>query len=205
MSPASANTVYTIGHSNQTFEEFAALLRAHEIQAIADVRSAPYSRYNPQFDREALRTSLREAGLTYVFLGKELGARTDDYTCYIKGKVQYDLLARTANFQAGLARVREGSQKFRLALMCAEKEPLDCHRSVLVSRHLVAAGLEVCHVLADGTAEAHAATMTRMMAQLRLGAEAHLFRSEQDLLDDAYRLQEGRIAFEWNTAAGSAA
>ena len=205
MSAASANPVYTIGHSNQTIEAFIALLREQGIEAVGDVRSAPYSRYNPQFDREALAASLRGAKIAYVFLGKELGARTDDHTCYLRGKVQYDLLARTAEFQAGLARVREGSQRFRLALMCAEKEPLDCHRSVLVSRHLVAAGMEVVHVLADGTVEPHGATMRRLMAQLRMSSVGDLFRSEQELLDDVYRMQEQRIAFDWNTAAGSAA
>ena len=104
--------VFTIGHSTQTAEHFIELLQAHGISAIADVRSSPYSRTNPQFNRETLRETLRQCGIPYVFLGSELGARSKDPRCYRAGKVQYDLLARTTSFQEGIARVIEGSQKY---------------------------------------------------------------------------------------------
>src|SRR5690242_12243720 len=107
-----ADIVYTIGHSTHPLDRFIALLKRHEITAIADIRSKPYSRMNPQFNREELRVALRTEGITYVFLGKELGARTDDPSCYHEGKVQYDRLARTDLFQQGLERVREGAQKY---------------------------------------------------------------------------------------------
>ena len=130
------HTVFTVGHSTHALDDFLALLLRHGITAIADVRSSPYSRMNPQFNRETLHAALKGAGIAYVFLGAELGARSRDPDCYEDGKVQYDRLARTAAFQRGLARVQQGAAQYRLALMCAEKEPLDCHRTILVARHL---------------------------------------------------------------------
>jgi len=197
-------TIWTIGHSNHAVEAFVALLQTHGIGAVADVRSAPYSRYNPQFDRETLKESLRLAGMEYVFLGKELGARSDDAACYLHGKVQYGALAATELFQEGLQRVRQGAERFRVALMCAEKEPFECHRSILVGRHLVKAGCEVRHILADGGTESQAEMMERLMAEMRMDA-ANLFLTAEDLMEDAYARQEARIAFDGSAAATSAA
>lgn len=187
--------VYTLGHSNHPIERFLELLRQHGITAVGDVRSAPYSAWNPQFDREALKASLKARGIEYVFLGKELGARSDDPTCYLYGKVQYDRLARTALFQEGLKRVQQGSTSFRLALMCAEKEPLECHRTILVSRQLVALGMEVIHIHADGHLEPHAEAISRLARTLHL-REQDMFRSAEALLDDIYRAQQERIAYD---------
>jgi uncharacterized protein (DUF488 family) len=198
--------IYTIGHSNHAAEDFLALLRSHGVAAVADVRSAPYSRYNPHYDREALRDTLRAAGLEYAFLGRELGARPDDAACYLRGKVQFGALAATRLFQDGLKRVRQGSERFRVALMCAEKEPLECHRSILVARHLVEAGCAVRHILADGSTESQAEMMGRLMVELGLDmGNANLFFTPEDLMEDAYRMQEARIAFDGSGAATSAA
>src|SRR5690348_7620224 len=141
--------VYTIGHSTQPLERFIELLRQHGVTALADVRSRPYSRMNSQFNREDLKDALREHGIAYVFLGKELGARCEDRSCYQNGKVQYSRLAQTKLFEEGLDRVREGANKYCIAMMCAEKEPLECHRTILVSRYLDAMGLQVRHILND--------------------------------------------------------
>ncbi len=193
MESTQTGTVYTVGHSAHTQERFIALLREHEITAISDVRSMPYSRMNPQFNREELKTALRDACISYVFLGKELGARSDDPSCYINGKVQYDRLAKTESFKHGIERVTTGTQKHRIALMCAEKEPLNCHRTILVAKNLVAAGVKVQHILANGRLEDHAETVVRMMRQL--GMKEDMFRKPQELLDEAYERQEERIAY----------
>ena len=140
-------TVFTIGHSNHRLERFLELLKLHSITAVGDVRSSPYSRYNPQFNREPLDRDLGDVGIAYVYLGKELGARSEDPACYESGRVQYNR-ARTELFQGGLDRVQAGMKNYRLALMCAEKEPLGCHRTILVSRHLSARGVHVTHILA---------------------------------------------------------
>src|SRR5579871_3205141 len=136
------DVVFTIGHSTHTAE-------LHQITAVADVRLQPYSRMNPQFNRETLREMLRESHMAYVFLGKELGARSEDRTCYLDGKAQYGRLSQTELFRRGLDRVREGTRSFRVALMCAEKEPLECHRTILVARHLEPLRIEIRHILAD--------------------------------------------------------
>ncbi len=190
------DTVYTIGHSNHTIERLVALLRQHGITAVCDVRSAPYSRYNPHFDREALKASLEAAGMAYVFLGKELGARSEDPTCYLHGKIQYGKLAETSLFQQGLQRVQEGMKRFSVALLCAEKDPLECHRTILVSRCLDALGVPIEHILAGGQLESHAHALTRLAQSLGLRAEEqHLFRSHDDLIADAYLMQEERIGY----------
>lgn len=160
-------TVYTIGHSNISFEEFRALLQKHHITAIADVRSTPYSKFTPQFNREALQKSLRAIDITYVFLGEELGARTKDISCYNdEGQVIYSKLQQTTLFQQGLQRVITGAKKFRLALVCAEKEPFTCHRSILIGQALQAINVDVCHILHDGVVETHEQMLQRLTAHI---------------------------------------
>ena len=188
-------SVFTVGHSTHTVERLINLLKQHSITAICDVRSKPYSRMNPQFNRESLHDTLRAQGIVYVFLGKELGARSDDRSCYRYGKVQYDLLAATSAFKQGLKRVRECADKYRVTLMCAEKDPLQCHRTILVSRHLVKQGIEVGHILADGTIEPHEISIQRLISKLRL-PQPDMFRSREEIIADAYRKQGNAIAYE---------
>lgn len=171
------------------------LLCEHGITAVADVRSQPYSRFSPQFNRETLKGALHNAGISYVFLGRELGARSDDAECYQDGKVDYSRIAQTALFQSGLDRVEGGAEAYHLSLLCAEKEPLDCHRTILVSRHLVDRGLRVRHILADGTVEEHADTIARLLRQTGL-PDSDLFRSREMLEAEAYDLQGARIAYQ---------
>lgn len=188
------DSIYTVGHSTHPQECFIKLLVKHGVTAISDVRSKPYSRVNPQFNREELKQALRAHGISYVFLGKELGARSDDPSCYEGGKVQYDRLAKTSLFQSAIKRIMVGSYEHRIALMCAEKEPLDCHRTILVARHLVAAGAEVRHIHADGHLESQGEALERLMWQLGL-READMFRSPADMEREAYEKQEQRIAY----------
>lgn len=187
--------IFTVGHSTQSSERFVSLLHKHGITAIADVRSAPYSRHNPQFNREELRATLKAEGIKYVFLGKELGARSDDECCYVDDKVSYKLLARTELFQAGITRVIEGAAQYRIALMCAEKDPLDCHRTILVARELVSRGGKVTHVLSDGALESHEDAMARLVARMGM-SEEDMFRSRSVSIGEAYELQGERIAYD---------
>jgi uncharacterized protein (DUF488 family) len=196
------DTIYTIGHSTHPIERFVVLLKSASITAISDVRSRPYSRMNPQFNREPLKTALRANGIKYVFLGKELGARSDDQSCYRHGQVQYDLLARTELFRQGIERLKEGARSFRIALMCAEKEPLDCHRTILVARKLAEHGIKVKHILADGRIEDHEYAIERLVERLRVPG-SDMFRSRQEVLADAYARQGDEIAYrEHAPAAG---
>lgn len=188
-------TVFTIGHSTHPLEFFVNLLRRQRITALCDVRSVPYSRLNPQFNRETLKATVRPHGIDYVFLGKELGARSEDPKCYENGKVQYDRVARTEMFKHGLKRVQKGIAKYRLALMCAEREPLECHRTILIARHLVANDIAVMHIHANGTTETHDEALMRLMRMLNLSA-GDMFRSREDLCAEAYLYQEKRIAYD---------
>jgi uncharacterized protein (DUF488 family) len=190
-----ADTVYTIGHSTHSIERFVELLRQHSITAVCDVRSRPYSRTNPQFNREVLKEALENVSIKYVFLGKELGARTDDRTCYCNGKVQYELLAKTGLFKKGIDRVKNGAQEYRVALMCAEKEPLDCHRTILVARVLGETGMIVRHILANGTIEDHSHTLRRLVKMLRMPS-SDMFRSEETVIGEAYTRQGQQIAYQ---------
>lgn len=194
------NTVFTIGHSTHQQERFVDLLKQHGITALCDVRSKPYSRMNPQFDREELEKTLSAQGIEYRFLGKELGARSDDPACYEGGKVQYGRLAQTEPFQYGLKHVLRGlKQDYRIALMCAEKEPLECHRTILVARYLAALGLRIEHIHADGHLENHEAALCRLARMLNV-PEEDMFRSREELLAEAYERQEERIAYDMSHA-----
>jgi uncharacterized protein (DUF488 family) len=190
---AAPQQILTIGHSTHGFEKLLSLLKTHNASAICDVRSAPYSRMNPQFNRESFAGQLRENGIAYFYLGMELGGRTEDTTCYEGKRVRYDRLAQKDVFQSGLRRVVEDSARYRLCLLCAEKEPLECHRTLLVSRHLVDMGLQVHHILADGTLESHDSVIERLLEQLKLPSH-DLFRTHQEVIKDAYRAQERAIA-----------
>jgi uncharacterized protein (DUF488 family) len=186
--------IFTIGHSTHEFERFVALLKRHAVDAVADVRSTPYSRWQPQFNREELSDALKKHGISYVFLGKELGARSDDPECYDEGRVQYRRLAETKLFRSGIERVLDGARRMRIALMCAEKDPLECHRTILVARELVNLGSEVQHILSNGDVESHEASLRRLFNEI--GSPEHdLFLTEQELVEQAYDAQEKRIAY----------
>jgi uncharacterized protein (DUF488 family) len=193
-------TIYTIGHSNGTAEHLLELLGQHAITAVADVRSQPYSRFNPQFNREALASALKNAGLDYVYLGQELGARSEDPSCYRDGRAQYALIARTPLFQRGIERLLAGREKFCVAILCAEKEPLGCHRTILISRCLHERGIRVRHILEDGSLEDHDALLMRLLA-LHGMQENNLFHTRDELVALAYEKQAEEIEFTASQAS----
>jgi uncharacterized protein (DUF488 family) len=189
-----ANAILTIGHSTHDLSTFLRLLRQHGVTAVADVRSVPMSRFTPQYNRHTLRRSLTDARIKYVFLGHELGARSSDPTCYVDGRVQYERLARTADFAVGIERLLTGARTERVAIMCAEQEPLDCHRTVLVARVLAGRGVPVDHIHSNGAAESHASAMDRLLTKFGLDQSDLLF-TPKDRLDEALSRQERRIAY----------
>ena len=191
---ATHREVLTIGHSNHTIERFIELLCQHRVTAVADIRSSPYSQLHAQFNREALAAALKQEGIAYSFLGKELGGRPADKTCYENGRVQYMRVAATPIFRSGLDRVLAGVQSYRIALMCAEREPLECHRTLLVMPELEKAGITVLHVHADGRTESHSDAMGRLLDLFRL-ADEDLFRSRSELIEEACYRQQERVGF----------
>ena len=194
--------LFTIGHSNHELPVFIELLRQHGVTAVADVRSSPYSAYNRQYNRESLAEYLRtSADIEYLYLGRELGARREEPECFDeRGQVQFDAVARTPLFQSGLDRLRTEAQRHRLALMCAEKDPLTCHRTLLVCRELErqtsqeGTPPDIRHIRENGELESHAAAESRLLKLCKL-PERDLFRTRSELLDEAYDQQARRIAW----------
>lgn len=184
----------TIGHSHHEWVHFEALLRQHEITAVADVRSSPYSRYTPQFNREPMQACLRSVDCAYAYLGRELGARRHEPECYDGRTARYDLVAESSEFRAGLERVRDGLRNHRVALLCAEKDPITCHRMVLVCRHLRGETFNIFHVLDDGRLESTDEVESRLLRAVGV-PETGLFQDRSALVEEAYERQGRRLAW----------
>ena len=185
--------IWTIGHSNHSARRFIDLLQGAGIECVADVRSTPFSRRNPQFSQKALAASLKDAGIEYWFLGDALGARPKDPDCWEDGKVSYARIAASAAFQEAIQALIDESHAKRIALMCAEKEPLDCHRTILVGRALARRDPELAHIHADGRIEPH----TELEARLLHVAKEHvdLLSSRDVALARAYDKRGRQMAF----------
>ena len=189
------HTLYTIGHSNHTIEHFIGLLKRYSIKLIVDVRSEPYSRYHPQFNKDLLDIDLGAVDISYVFLGDELGARPKDTSCYENGQVSFEKLAERKEFKQAIGNLLILLRKNSTAIMCAEKEPLQCHRTVLVCRELKKHGLCIQHILADGSIENHIDTEQRLIETLKL--EPTLFeptKNRSDIIELAYNRQSKKIS-----------
>ncbi|MEA3200840.1 MAG: hypothetical protein QOE90_2268 [Thermoplasmata archaeon] len=157
-----APDVWTIGHSSVPLARFLELADSQGIQVVADVRSSPFSRFAPHFSRPALESTLLEHGLHYAFLGRELGGRPEDPACYDdEGHALYWKMARTPIFEEGLARLGIWARRYRVALLCSEEDPAECHRHLLVARVLQERGIEVRHVRGTGAVETDAETRGR--------------------------------------------
>jgi uncharacterized protein (DUF488 family) len=146
--------LFSIGHSNVPLEKFLGLLEGWRIHVVADVRTSPRSRYVPHFDAEPLRLALHNQGIRYVFMGDQLGGRPDGDEYYDRhDHVLYGRLAQSQPFLDGLDRVVTGSTQYRVALLCSEEDPTQCHRYLLISRVLGDRGIPVHHIRGDGTAQ----------------------------------------------------
>jgi len=191
--------IFTVGHSSQPIEDFIAQLQRHEIQVLADVRSVPYSSRYPQFAREALQKTLIVGGIRYLFLGRELGARRDESECYVDGRASYEEITKLPNFKRGIERLLEGTEKRRIALMCAEHDPLTCHRTILISRELANHAVTIRHIIRGGELETHEHAEKRLITEEFGGdAQPDLFAgaaSADGRLNQAYHVRGDRIAF----------
>jgi uncharacterized protein (DUF488 family) len=185
--------LYTVGHSNQECAQFLDLLTRHQITAVADVRSQPYSQYTPQFNRETLEQALARRQIKYVFLGRELGARREERECYVAGQARYELIKTLPAFLHGLERLRRGAQRERIAVMCSEKDPITCHRTILICRAL-RGELDIQHILENGELELQDQAETRLLKLMGL-SEGDLFQDRSALIAQAYDQQARAIAY----------
>lgn len=139
--------IYTIGYGRRTIDDFIELLKRHEIAYLVDVRTAPYSRYKPEYSKNELDFALRKHGIRYIFLGDSLGGRPDAPDCYTDGKVDYALIKQQLFYQKGLQRLQSAfDQQQRIALMCSEGKPEMCHRSKLIGVSLTQSEIPVLHI-----------------------------------------------------------
>lgn len=187
------NPVFTVGHSNHSDHHFITLLQASRIQVLADVRSHPFSKYASQFNQDNLKRSLSSKSICYEFFGNGLGARPKNPDCYVNGNASYALIKQSTLFMQELENIIAISQQNSIALMCSEKEPLDCHRTILISQILASRGIKVRHIHFDGHIEPHAEAMTRL---LRIhGLEPDLFHSFEEQINLACAIQEKKISY----------
>ena len=200
--------LFTIGHSNLSIEAFVLLLQQHGITAVADVRSHPFSRYLPHFNKSEIKASLSRVGIQYVFLGKELGARPEDLSCYdTSGKALYDRIAATPLFSEGIQRLLKGTANYKISLMCAEKDPITCHRTILVCHKVKKFNFPIYHILSDGNLESHQDLEERLLSKFNKGKKTDkpiqlsLFELAPDVkseivnLEAAYNLHGLEIAY----------
>ena len=182
--------MYTVGHSNQSQEEFLGLLRSHDVNCIVDVRSVPASKYTPQFNMEPLKWFLKSHGIQYLHFGEEFGARRTD--CIDDdGQVNFELAIETPNFKRGVDRLMNGLEKsFQISLMCSEANPLECHRFSLVSRYFYDNGLDVQHIMKDAGLVPHKTLEEQMISDYLHSRKYHV--PDIDELFDSYTLQDQR-------------
>jgi uncharacterized protein (DUF488 family) len=175
--------LFTIGHSNHPIESFLDLLRRHDIEAVADVRSRPYSRFVPHFSKPGLARLLAEAGIGYVFLGAELGGkpRTGETPA---SATDYASRVRQPEFRAGIAQLLAAARERRVAMLCRERDPLDCHRLHLICRYVKPLIGEIHHILPNGVLEAQHETEQRLLDRVGT-SQGRLFESG-DPLERAY-------------------
>jgi uncharacterized protein (DUF488 family) len=187
--------ILTIGHSNHALERFIALLEGGQVTAVADVRSAPVSRFVPHFNKDRLAASLADRGILYLYLGEELGGRPEQSELFTDGVADYEKMARLPSFKAGIEKLIEGARDKRIAVMCAEADPLDCHRCLLVGRALAERGVDVGHILPSGPIVTQAEIEDRLLDLGGLAEESLLSASRDERLAEAYRARAQKVAY----------
>ena len=178
------SSFFTLGHSNHAIEDWLALLVRHGVDVVVDIRSSPYSKYAPHFDKELMQRSLEKAGIRYLYLGAELGGRPANQAYYdASGHVLYGRLCGDAAFKAAIVRLESGMERYRVALLCGEEDPAHCHRRLLIGRVLTERGHTMLHIRGDGRLEPDEAVAAQTGKPL-IDAQPALFA---DIDEDQWR------------------
>jgi uncharacterized protein (DUF488 family) len=188
--------IYTIGCSTHTMENFSTLLANHNIDTIVDVRSMPFSRHTPQFNQDNLKRILSKHRIHYLDFSEEFGARRKEKEVYSDGVVDFNKVRNLGVFTKGISRIETGLNKnYLIALLCTEKDPINCHRSLLVSRALSdVLKINIGHILFDGNIIDHHDVEEKMLKLS--GLETDMFMTDREkLLDEVYRIFSNKIAY----------
>ncbi len=193
------HALYTIGHSNLSLPLFVFALQQHGVSVAVDVRSRPHSSRFPQFSQPEFEQGLRDAGISYLFLGEELGGRPDDPSAYRPdGLVNYRARRRSYGFRVGIERVLTELEKQPLALVCAEEDPITCHRFLMIGPELISAGVTPQHIRRDAALESQEQAEDRLLAAVHFAdvrTDSLFASARSSALEDAYLAQAEKCAF----------
>ena len=187
-------TIFTIGHSNHDISDFINLLLANQIELVIDVRSAPYSKLYPHFNRNPLEVSLTKNSIKYTFLGDSVGGRSNNIKDYSKGRVMYKKIAEKKEYISSINTMIQNSSKYKIVLMCSEKEPLECHRTLLISRSIETHMVKILHIHRDGQIESQGEAIQRLLKIWKLDSP-NLFGEDAERIDEAFTKQESKYAY----------
>ena len=196
MEAPKANPIHTVGHSNLSAESLVGMLKRRGITQVIDVRSTPYSRYVPQFNRNNIRVTLERNSIGYTHMGDALGDRPQDDRLYDRnGRANYGLMAQEKAFQDAILQVEQVAEDSHTALMCTEADPLRCHRTLLVSQELASRGANIIHLMRDDQQESHEETMEKLLAVWKLLRDGNAEMTRRQLVEEAVRNQAAEVAY----------
>jgi uncharacterized protein (DUF488 family) len=187
----------TIGHGKRDLNTFIYTLLRYKVNCIVDVRSSPYSKFSPQFNREILASELNKHNITYKWFGDSLGGRPSDLSTYDEnGIVDYDKLIKSDAFSKGLKELEELSVPYNVCIMCSEHDPLRCHRFLAVSKELARRGYRILHII-DERQFAKQSTLEDKLVEIHYGEciQLDLFSENQDYLAQSYVKQNKVCAY----------
>ncbi|MBM4097288.1 MAG: DUF488 domain-containing protein [Planctomycetes bacterium] len=189
--------IFTLGHSTLDIDSFVELCQSAEIDAIADVRSVPYSRMAPQHNRETIQSAFEGRRLVYVYMGNLLGGRPTRPSLFNNnGRADYVAMRQSSEFMEGIARIRKGLEQFNIGLMCGEEDPVTCHRALLIAPALAAIGLPPSHLRKGGRLESHRQFEDRLLeANGVMLSQGDLFLNRQTLVEQAIESMADRHAY----------
>ena len=196
--------LYTIGYTAFSLDDFIKILQKKNIKAVIDVRSSPYSSRYSQYNRPIIEDTLKKNNIYYLFFGDVLGARPQNYSLYSDNIADFSKISKTKDFIDGCERINSGLKKMSICLMCAEKDPMTCHRSILISnrfRHIYPE-IEIKHILESGIIEKQDHLDRRIMDKYDLLQE-NFFKSYNERRDEAYKKQEREIAYHISFSSSS--
>ena len=196
MEAPKANPIHTVGHSNMSAEELVGMLKQRGITQVIDVRSTPYSRYVPHFNRDNIRATLERNGTGYTHMGDALGGRPQDDRLYDRdGRANYELMAQEKTFQDRVRQMEEMTEDSHILLMCTEADPMRCHRTLLVSQELASRGADIIHLMRDGQQESHEETMEKLLELWKFLRDGDTGMTRRQLIKEAVRNQAAEVAY----------